>query len=319
MEIIPKKYIIFSFDGGGARMILQYRILQRVLEKFPNLLDKVSLFAGTSAGAILAAGLATDIIGPKSQMGEMINKVNLEKIFGSNTFCRKVKGVNGLRLSKYTNSNLKKLLNTYFGSIRLKNLQRGVFIPSFCVNPKEEGHELPILAAAPSWTNVRVKRWHPVYYTTLGNDFDKLIAQAVLESTAAPTYFPIDDYHVDGGIGNNNPCLSALTSVLTTGVDIKDIYILSFGSGEIANVFETSKNAELGAIQWLPKIITMLFDADQEVTSRNTYQILGDNFWRIQPILNEQVDLDDVSKYDNLVKIANDFDLTHTFEWLEKL
>ncbi|HMP28290.1 MAG TPA: patatin-like phospholipase family protein [Saprospiraceae bacterium] len=322
MESVSKKYIILSFDGGGVRMVLQYRILQRILEKFPTLLDRVSLFSGTSAGSILAAGLATNVIGVASILepaNELISKKNVKTIFESYGTCRKITSLGGLRLSKYTNDNLMKLLASYFGAIRMKDIDKCVFIPAFCINAKHAKGE--IMEALPSWTKVRVNRWHPVYYTNFKDDgfSDKLIVDVILESSAAPTYFPIENFHIDGGIGNNNPCLSALTSVLRNGIDIKDIFILSFGSGESPTSFNVSKNESLGVMKWLPKIINMIFDADQEVVARNTYQILGDNFWRIQPVLETQIELDDTSKYEELIKIADKFDLTHTFEWLETL
>lgn len=45
----PKRpYRIISFDGGGVKGIFSLRILQRLLEKVPNLLQEADLLAGTS-------------------------------------------------------------------------------------------------------------------------------------------------------------------------------------------------------------------------------------------------------------------------------
>jgi hypothetical protein len=96
----------------------------------------------------------------------------------------------------------------------------------------------------------------------------------------------------------------------------KDIKILSFGSGENPSTFEPDRN-DIGITGWLPHILDALFDSDQEITSQNCYYILGDNFWRIQPILTEKIPLDDSTKYERLVEIAEKFDLTKTFDWIE--
>ena len=47
-------YRILSLDGGGCRAIIESTVLARLLETHPKLLEDVDLFAGTSAGSILA-------------------------------------------------------------------------------------------------------------------------------------------------------------------------------------------------------------------------------------------------------------------------
>lgn len=308
-----KKYIIFSFDGGGARMVVQYQILKRIVEKFPNILEKVNVFAGTSAGSILSAGLASGIVNFKDD--NLINKKNVDEIFSSYTFFRKIKTFGGLSKCKYTNDKLKNLLTIHFNSMTISSLDKGLYITAFCINPAELEKKIE---GEPSWLKARVKRWSPVYYTNIESKSDKIIVDAILESSAAPTYFPIVNNHIDGGIGNNNPSLSILAKLISTGVKMNDIYMLSFGSGERPTVLETT-DLELGTITWLKNIIDMIFDAEQEITSKNAYNILGDNFWRIQPLFDKEVELDDTSQYDFLVETANNFNLKNTFEWLERL
>src|SRR5262249_7332658 len=53
----PPKYLILSFDGGGIRGYLTGLIVERLNKEVP-FIDRVSLFAGTSTGSILAIGLA---------------------------------------------------------------------------------------------------------------------------------------------------------------------------------------------------------------------------------------------------------------------
>ena len=54
-----RKFKILSLDGGGMRGIYVSAILERLVQRFPTLLQEVDLIAGTSTGAILTALLAT--------------------------------------------------------------------------------------------------------------------------------------------------------------------------------------------------------------------------------------------------------------------
>ena len=56
-------YRILSLDGGGIRGWLTATLLQRLQDDlkgqgYPDFLDEVQLFAGTSTGGLLALGLA---------------------------------------------------------------------------------------------------------------------------------------------------------------------------------------------------------------------------------------------------------------------
>ena len=55
------KYRIMTFDGGGVRGSLMAALVRRLTEEFPNLLDQVDLFAGTSTGSVVALSLASGI------------------------------------------------------------------------------------------------------------------------------------------------------------------------------------------------------------------------------------------------------------------
>jgi len=47
---MPKdgKYRIITFDGGGLRSVVSIIILERLVEVFPDLLERINLFSGTS-------------------------------------------------------------------------------------------------------------------------------------------------------------------------------------------------------------------------------------------------------------------------------
>lgn len=311
-------YIILSFDGGGVRMVLQYHIIKRILAKFPTLLDKITLFTGTSAGSMLAAGFATEILDTKKD--NFVNDVNIKRIF-ERKLDQKITSVGGMTKSKYSNDNLEDLLDDIFGKICLSDMKKAIMIPAF----KLEGEVTPKTdLEKPSWLKNRIPRWHPIYY----NNFqmgtvreyhpNKSLKDIIMESTAAPCYFPIINGVVDGGIGNTNPSLSAISKLLEKGIKLENIYVLSIGSGERANSIDVTDD-EWGLIKWAPYLLDMISDADQDVSSNACYHILKDRFWRVQPILNETISLDDTTKYDKLIDIAHSFDLTNTYIWIKNL
>ena len=49
---------IIAVDGGGVGGAIPARLIQRLAEVHPGLLDKADLFAGTSTGGLIALGLA---------------------------------------------------------------------------------------------------------------------------------------------------------------------------------------------------------------------------------------------------------------------
>jgi hypothetical protein len=56
---MPKdgKYRVITFDGGGLRSVVSIIILERLVEVFPDLLERVNLFCGTSGLAPLSLSL----------------------------------------------------------------------------------------------------------------------------------------------------------------------------------------------------------------------------------------------------------------------
>src|SRR4051812_43474403 len=50
----PSKFLILSIDGGGMRGVITTIVLERLCKRFPTLLDRVGLVAGTSNGSMVA-------------------------------------------------------------------------------------------------------------------------------------------------------------------------------------------------------------------------------------------------------------------------
>jgi patatin-like phospholipase/acyl hydrolase len=58
------------------------------------------------------------------------------------------------------------------------------------------------------------------------------LVDAVLRTTAAPTYFPIYQGYIDGGVVANNPSLVAYSTLLASEiVQPQDVVVLSMSTG----------------------------------------------------------------------------------------
>lgn len=341
------RYLILALDGGGARMVLQWTLLKRLMAGCPDLLTRVDVFAGTSAGSILASALVT---GLEHQVDHIMTKGVISQVF-KRTPCHKLTSLNGMLKAKYENDGLRRLLEKYFADHTFSSLHRALFIPAFAVNSK---HSTPLtkevnvdqpadpvaaLAArhehigdahAPDDLRRRCDRWHAVFYhnlvdtTSTGNDElhdgpdggDTRLVDAVMRSTAAPTYFPLESNCIDGGVIHNNPSLAVLTHLLALGIPAQDIFILSIGTGELPREMDVKDDASLGLLQWVEPLVDMLMDASQEAIGQSCFQILGSRFHRISPLLTREIALDSIASMDEMVRIGQETDLTPALEWL---
>lgn len=316
--------LVLSFDGGGARVVLQYYILRRLIEQFPALLSQISVFAGTSAGSILAAAIAS---GRAHDLD--MSKAFVDSIFHRST-CHTLISLGGLVKAKYANDVLRAQLTARLGgdTTLLVNVPRPLFITGFSMVGAQERrvggtnhqHLLRRDEPVPAWLHTRCTRWHNVYFHNFEEDDQSsdTLVDVVMKSTAAPTYFPMVDHVVDGGIANNNPSLAVTTNLIALGVPLETIYVLSIGSGEKARQYDGPANASLGVVQWLPLMLNVLFDANAEAISQSCFHILSDRFHRVNPVLVDDITLDSTSDYDSLVRVANDVDLEETYAWIEK-
>ena len=76
------KFRILSLDGGGMRGIFVSVVLDRLVQRFPTLLQEVELVAGTSTGAILTALIAA---GYPPRSCTAVYRRHLAEVFKSNT------------------------------------------------------------------------------------------------------------------------------------------------------------------------------------------------------------------------------------------
>ncbi len=197
---IMKKLKILSIDGGGTRGIIPATILNCIYEETGNdPIDLFDIFAGTSTGGILILSLA---VGQKTYDIVNLYQEKAKEIFKDNKI-DDIRDIGNLIGAQYSNTNLREILeeiykNRTMGDINNDyNGEKKFIIPTFWLNPKDEEGR---------YSNFRPEVFNS-YYIKCNNE--KLIDLA-LRTSAGPTYFPMHQNYIDGGVAINHPAMAAV-------------------------------------------------------------------------------------------------------------
>lgn len=294
---------IISFDGGGVRGALSIRLLLRIIERFPELLGRVQLFTGTSTGSFIALGLANNL--SPNKIDKLYSYDNAKYIFTPSH-------ANYIR-PKFSNAHLKELLSSVFSpNLTLAALPRFVFIPTFNVK------------------GYHSKGFNTVYLNNLTSNptLSEKVLDAALYSSAAPTYFPSYNHFIDGGVAMNSPTSAPVIfvrSLFPAKYPLRDFRLLSIGTGYYPERIEKD-TSNWGVVQWTYSpntqvkypLNSILFDAPSELDTRYSEELLGANFFRLNPHLDRYVALDDYKQVPYLQQLADEVDLKETFNYISR-
>ncbi|TWT98224.1 CBASS cGAMP-activated phospholipase [Stieleria varia] len=217
-------FYILSIDGGGYRGIFAAHILAKMEDQFGiQWKGTFKLFAGTSTGSILAAGLACGL------RAEAL--LDFYKDHGNIIFKpRKRALVDPFKLftSRYSSVELKKLLDEKLGETLLGQVTSPLIIPSVDIS------------------NGKVHVLKSRYDQGFCRDPKVRVSDAVLASCSAPTYFDpriVDSYElVDGGLWANNPSMvAAIDANYRLGIPFENIRVLSIGTGTSRQFYPRSE------------------------------------------------------------------------------
>ncbi|WP_310605522.1 patatin-like phospholipase family protein [Anaerosporobacter sp.] len=295
---------ILSIDGGGMKGIISALVLielENIIKRYTGsntvyLVDYFDLIAGTSTGSILAALLLCpdDYNRPKYTASDALDLyLTKGKTMFQTSPLHKLRTLGGLTGPKYKNKALSAELNSYFGSIKTANLLKPCLLTSYDMKTRDT-----------------------VFFNSLSSlkseERNYNLADAVLASTAAPTFFPptttrpntlYEDCLIDGGVFANNPSLCALIEALKLKCvkKIEDTMILSIGNVSTAKSYSYNKVKHWGAINWAFSILDVLMDASEQTVDyqlNKLYSILGvaNHYLRIAASQKEHVpSMDDTS------------------------
>lgn len=220
---MTKDFKILSLDGGGYKGLFTIACLAEI-EKCCGIKahEYFDLYAGTSTGSIIATGLAAGFTAEEI--------LNLYKSIGSQIFPHRAgfisdiyKSLKQLFLPVYNNKVLKEELHKFFKGKTVEDVMKRnkyIIVPSLCLS------------------NSQPRIFKTDYKGEYNQHNAYNLADIVLASCSAPTYFPIakiknpiDEYYeyfVDGGMFANNPSVCAITEAIgNIGVNKDDIKLIS--------------------------------------------------------------------------------------------
>jgi patatin-like phospholipase/acyl hydrolase len=292
---------ILALDGGGVHVLGQVVMLSRIFAKYPGLFDRIDVFAGTSAGALLALALAE-----KGELGLAIFSPSRIASMFQRSYSYKVWPSEGVTAAKYTNRAMEQFLTDEFGTLTVATMERQVFVPAFKLS-----REPDVTGAAPG-------RWHPRFFTNIGDESQSdLVKDVALRTTAAPTYFPIYQNYIDGGVTANNPSALAVTHCKQKGHALARISVLSLSGGCQAGSI-TEESAKWGAYQWMGPIVDLLIDSNMYTANALCRELLGERYCRYELALPENVPLDGIDQLETVLKAAQEANLQPVYDWIEK-
>jgi predicted acylesterase/phospholipase RssA len=250
------------------------------------LTELARLYAGTSTGSIISAGLAAGLTASR------IHELYLE--LGGDIFQQ------GWRTFffpfsryRYSPRPLERALHAQFGDMRMKDLWqdlalRDVVITAFDVLTNE---------------TCFIKPWKLQYQ-------EWPLVKAVLASSCVPTYFPpVDGRFIDGGVGSYaNPCyLAAYELSFCLGWKPEDTTLLSLGTGRSPNAIRPGEPDRIAAWDWLEPVLDAFLSSasDQQVRLVDTFFNKLD-FRRFQVDMDEALPMDDPAATPLLVEYGTE-------------
>ena len=297
MYMKNSNFNILAFDGCGLKGALSISILERIVKEYPNLLNNINMFGGTSTGSLIALGLAYGV-SPK-EIKELYSIENSKYIFN--------KSYAEILRPKYENKNLKEVLLSIFPEeLELKDLNKLVMIPSFYIGNEENA-------------------WKPVFYNNMPNSFTKTskVVDVAMASSAAPVFFPTYNRHVDGGIIATDPSLACIIHAIDSGFKLKNTRLFSIGTGYVYNSIKAD-TTEWGAIDWIINkepdlpIISITLEGNSQMSQLFSQKLLGDNYYRLNPKMEKDVAMDDCDALEYLMSLGENCDIKDAFGWIKK-
>jgi patatin-like phospholipase/acyl hydrolase len=367
---------ILSLDGGGIRGVIPATMLAVIERQIGVPLNEYfHLIAGTSTGAILAAGIATGR--SPLELAEIYQKKG-SRIFPYRSLWSPERlglvAQYGLSAPKYTDKGLVEVLKEEYKYIKLSQVtatkllmtsydtinrepiifkswrkkfvnvplweacvcsaSAPAYFPAHRLVRQEEGRAVGgdaktiIFSEAASADNDDYNRMEIEITGGTGKgqirtiiDYSGKTRAAMVDAEwdvipdSTSTYSVRLEYSaIDGGVAANNPTACAIAEALRLGYEVRDISVLSLGTGSFTREIPLRSAQEWGAAQWALPVIDVIFDASSDIHDYIAREIIEQRYVRLQFRLDRSLtgkrlsdDLDDASPENirNLIEAGN--------------
>jgi patatin-like phospholipase/acyl hydrolase len=285
---LPRTFRILSIDGGGLRGIIAIKILQHLEEITGKRIDQMfDLIAGTSTGALIAAGLTyrdpeelSDRPKHSLETLEDLYTYKGETIFPYPKL--RIPCLNYLK-RRFDSNGIKAVLKEYFpATAKLSNCYKPLLI-----------------------TTYDIKTGSPLFFKTRDALTDKnsrynpTLQDICLATSAAPTYLPSHQMQywdndtemamemIDGGVFMNNPSIASLAEVLKYAdwyrsreptelkeISLPNISLMSIGTGRFKKPVGNKALKYGGQIFWAQPAIDILMGGNNHAIDYQCRQLL---------------------------------------------
>ncbi|NEI74308.1 hypothetical protein GR212_32655 [Rhizobium lusitanum] len=239
MGVAPRRFQILALSGGGYRGLFGAEFLAACEAHFQaKCAERFDIIAGTSIGALLAAGLSVGV--PAQTLAAAM------KEYGPSIFAKGP--ATGIR---------RLFVSAPYSPAPIREAVRKTLGKSVATMPLNE-FPAPLLITAVNYSTSETTIFRSKGLAGRAAS-SASVEDAILASAAAPTFFPTKkiaaNEYIDGGLVANAPDMIALTDGLNlSGARIDEIYQLSIGTAsrrQGAAVHETSRAP--GSISWIAR------------------------------------------------------------------
>lgn len=254
---------ILALDGGGLKGLFSASVLKSFeLHLGNSIVRHFDLIAGTSTGGLIALGLGLEK--PAQEIQDFYIKYGSE-IFPNKGLEKKLRFLNSLLFTKYSNKNLKDILKKLLVSPEhdeplLRDSKKRLLIPTFLA-----ANSSPRILKTPHDPRLRLDWKMPMWAVAMA-------------TSAAPSYLPPFHYggnrYLDGGIWANNPALVAVIEAIDLGASIENIKVLNISTTTSQSSCLGWKfcgvhcdSGKLGMIPWASKILPVAMQSLGRATS----------------------------------------------------
>lgn len=262
-----------ALDGGGVRALVQALVCAHIEKESSRACRQIfDLIGGTSAGGILALGLARGICA--AELVEWYRK-EVGRAFHRSKWYR-VKSVNGLREAKYPRDGLESALKDLFGDAVLSEC-------SPC-----------IITSFDLWSG------RTAFPGNTGRRANWRVWEAAYATGAAPTYFPpIQLYggaYIDGGVFANNPSAYVAREAMDRHPR-EALHLVSIGNQPMSDGEPGTKPGTWGLLEWAKRVVPVFMEAGDDSLAYVTSRSLVDphRYLRVRPDFGADIPLDDAS------------------------
>ena len=263
-------YHVLALSGGGYRSLYTATILAELEKNLGRpIASHFDLICGTSAGGMLALGLAAEI--PASELKNLFEK-NGSRIFGSRSLARRFLG--RWLTAKHDSTGLRQVLTELFQKQKIGDLKHRVLIP------------------AVNYSTGLGQFFKTPHHSSFRMDHQMEIVDVALATAAAPVYFPLarNDRGVfaDGGLVGNAPGLFGLHEVQTFLAPGAVIRVLAIGTMTIGATVRGNANLDKGFGKWRGDLFDLVISAQESSVDYMLRQALGENYLQIDDHMTPQ-------------------------------